>query len=138
MPGGRLAGALRLGLALAACLAVVVLTQLWAEQLFLEQTRTRAAAKLDLYASNLSGALGKYQSVPKLLALHSDVVELFQAPDDPAVRARANRLTETVNRLTGAEDRSDEHTSELQSLMRNPYAVFCLKKKRHNSQAHYW
>src|SRR3546814_10422352 len=25
--------------------------------------------------------------------------------------------------------RSDEHTSELQSLMRNPYAVFCLKKK---------
>src|SRR3546814_3861800 len=26
--------------------------------------------------------------------------------------------------------RSDEHTSELQSLMRIPYAVFCLKKKR--------
>src|SRR3546814_15172258 len=26
--------------------------------------------------------------------------------------------------------RSEEHTSELQSLMRNPYAVFCLKKKR--------
>src|SRR3546814_3659800 len=25
--------------------------------------------------------------------------------------------------------RSEEHTSELQSLMRNPYAVFCLKKK---------
>src|SRR3546814_2085322 len=27
------------------------------------------------------------------------------------------------------DDRSEEHTSELQSLMRNPYAVFCLKKK---------
>src|SRR3546814_7030931 len=26
--------------------------------------------------------------------------------------------------------RSEEHTSELQSLMRNSYAVFCLKKKR--------
>src|SRR3546814_1946912 len=26
-------------------------------------------------------------------------------------------------------DRSEEHTSELQSLMRNSYAVFCLKKK---------
>src|SRR3546814_10121793 len=25
--------------------------------------------------------------------------------------------------------RSEEHTSELQSLMRNPYAVYCLKKK---------
>src|SRR3546814_7616871 len=27
--------------------------------------------------------------------------------------------------------RSEEHTSELQSLMRISYAVFCLKKKRH-------
>src|SRR3546814_3402490 len=30
---------------------------------------------------------------------------------------------------TGA-GRSEEHTSELQSLMRNSYAVFCLKKKK--------
>src|SRR3546814_5236012 len=29
----------------------------------------------------------------------------------------------------GADDRSEEHTSELQSLMRISYAVFCLKKK---------
>src|SRR3546814_6084735 len=28
--------------------------------------------------------------------------------------------------------RSEEHTSELQSLMRNSYAVFCLKKKNEN------
>src|SRR3546814_10262617 len=28
-------------------------------------------------------------------------------------------------------DRSEEHTSELQSLMRISYAVFCLKKKQH-------
>src|SRR3546814_2005726 len=28
--------------------------------------------------------------------------------------------------------RSEEHTSELQSLMRISYAVFCLKKKTHN------
>src|SRR3546814_4240689 len=28
--------------------------------------------------------------------------------------------------------RSEEHTSELQSLMRNSYAVFCLKKKTNN------
>src|SRR3546814_4393982 len=31
------------------------------------------------------------------------------------------------NRMTS---RSEEHTSELQSLMRNSYAVFCLKKKK--------
>src|SRR3546814_8620676 len=30
--------------------------------------------------------------------------------------------------------RSEEHTSELQSLMRNSYAVFCLKKKKYNSE----
>src|SRR3546814_1537877 len=30
----------------------------------------------------------------------------------------------------GRVSRSEEHTSELQSLMRNSYAVFCLKKKK--------
>src|SRR3546814_6020402 len=29
--------------------------------------------------------------------------------------------------------RSEEHTSELQSLMRNSYAVFCLKKKKEDT-----
>src|SRR3546814_16794362 len=29
--------------------------------------------------------------------------------------------------------RSEEHTSELQSLMRNSYAVFCLKKKKYKN-----
>src|SRR3546814_1144391 len=32
----------------------------------------------------------------------------------------------------GEGPRSEEHTSELQSLMRNSYAVFCLKNKKHN------
>src|SRR3546814_3397534 len=32
---------------------------------------------------------------------------------------------------TRALSRSEEHTSELQSLMRISYAVFCLKKKKH-------
>src|SRR3546814_8207617 len=31
----------------------------------------------------------------------------------------------------GLQLRSEEHTSELQSLMRISYAVFCLKKKKH-------
>src|SRR3546814_4194351 len=33
--------------------------------------------------------------------------------------------------------RSEEHTSELQSLMRNQYAVFCLKKKKPNIKKQY-
>src|SRR3546814_6254177 len=52
-----------------------------------------------------------------------------------------NRLSYTANfmRMTfgvPAEDyRSEEHTSELQSLMRSSYAVFCLKKK-HKHKTH--
>src|SRR3546814_5080910 len=36
-----------------------------------------------------------------------------------------------------AHDRSEEHTSELQSLMRLSYAVFCLKKKRKTHNRHH-
>src|SRR3546814_2977762 len=36
----------------------------------------------------------------------------------------------SARRRTLSLDRSEEHTSELQSLMRRSYAVFCLKKKR--------
>src|SRR3546814_6639654 len=36
------------------------------------------------------------------------------------------------DRSSAGTKRSEEHTSELQSLMRISYAVFCLKKKKHN------
>src|SRR3546814_3591580 len=42
-------------------------------------------------------------------------------------------------RASGVEDwanRSEEHTSELQSLMRISYAVFCLKKKKRQTTHH--
>src|SRR3546814_4545582 len=47
-----------------------------------------------------------------------------------------NSMTETIvwssDKLQKLETtRSEEHTSELQSLMRISYAVFCLKKKKH-------
>src|SRR3546814_5422310 len=43
-----------------------------------------------------------------------------------AVMAAADHLLD----LFDDDDRSEEHTSELQSLMRISYAVFCLKKKK--------
>src|SRR3546814_9785850 len=50
------------------------------------------------------------------------------------VRPRAFHAWAELDRhilyLSGG-DRSEEHTSELQSLMRISYAVFCLKKKKH-------
>src|SRR3546814_5775440 len=39
-------------------------------------------------------------------------------------------------RMTCAQPRSEEHTSELQSLMRISYAVFCLKTKNAHSNHH--
>src|SRR3546814_4982476 len=44
---------------------------------------------------------------------------------------RMGRVTYVVGFLSGR--RSEEHTSELQSLMRISYAVFCLKKKNNNT-----
>src|SRR3546814_1271231 len=46
----------------------------------------------------------------------------------------------TVHKAQGSEFdevRSEEHTSELQSLMRISYAVFCLKKKKHTKKDTY-
>src|SRR3546814_8191750 len=40
----------------------------------------------------------------------------------------------SVERACAATSRSEEHTSELQSLMRISYAVFCLKKKKTKKQ----
>src|SRR3546814_2027991 len=52
------------------------------------------------------------------------------------VEALANQLEATVETEGGypGTTRSEEHTSELQSLMRISYAVFCLKKKTQDSQ----
>src|SRR3546814_444994 len=54
------------------------------------------------------------------------------------LRAADADCTAACDRLYGQLQRSEEHTSELQSLMRNSYAVFCLKKKKtqHNNNLH--
>src|SRR3546814_3870395 len=51
-------------------------------------------------------------------------------------RARRVEASDAMlQRKAGARPRSEEHTSELQSLMRLSYAVFCLKKKKqHNTK----
>src|SRR3546814_3334014 len=68
---------------------------------------------------------------------------LFRSPPRPrpnqirrvseaASRAACLRVAETA----AAGARSEEHTSELQSLMRISYAVFCLKKKKTHYNTH--
>src|SRR3546814_5547783 len=57
-----------------------------------------------------------------------------------AGRCRVHRLRRRFandRRTFQHQRRSEEHTSELQSLMRISYAVFCLKKKKKSSQEPY-
>src|SRR3546814_2944843 len=56
-------------------------------------------------------------------------VELTQA-DQPEIILRAATEEPEVMPQPSAGLRSEEHTSELQSLMRISYAVFCLTKKK--------
>src|SRR3546814_5298302 len=58
---------------------------------------------------------------------------LFAASWSRAIRAvqiSCTRCPRISTRLASQSSRSEEHTSELQSLMRTSYAVFCLKKKK--------
>src|SRR3546814_5559256 len=52
----------------------------------------------------------------------------------PRSRALDSTIWARVSKSGGS--RSEEHTSELQSLMRISYAVFCLKKKPHQKKPH--
>src|SRR3546814_9860114 len=57
--------------------------------------------------------------------LLADMAEVHQALFIGAVTLH----TKVTSRIPQTDERSEEHTSELQSLMRISYAVFCLKKK---------
>src|SRR3546814_2708904 len=52
------------------------------------------------------------------------------AEPEPDTKAELAELKEQMAALQRKLDRSEEHTSELQSLMRISYAVFCLKKNK--------
>src|SRR3546814_4348757 len=59
------------------------------------------------------------------------LVLFAQIAADPRRNAVAQRHIDRPLQLQAVR-RSDEHTSELQSLMRISYALFCLKRKTHN------
>src|SRR3546814_2519875 len=68
----------------------------------------------------LAGRLGR----SKLAGIHVERGDEIRIEGDRSSVILDGELFET------SEGRSEEHTSELQSLMRISYAVFCLKKKK--------
>src|SRR3546814_9366114 len=67
-----------------------------------------------------------------LFAVIAAILWLWQAAVRRVVQAPALAVSAATGNLLPAiaGARSEEHTSELQSLMRSSYAVFCLKKKK--------
>src|SRR3546814_8576994 len=77
-------------------------------------------------------ATGQVVLFPGFLTLYQ---ESFDDPEDEDSK-RLPRLAQGDRPDLTKVDRSEEHTSELQSLMRSSYADFCLKKKSSQSQSH--
>src|SRR3546814_5999006 len=92
--------------------------------------RSREPGGIDLQPvalSEVNHVQRHHQRQGELLQLQNEakvIVEVRRVDHrNDGIRAALSRLT-----------RSEEHTSELQSLMRNSYAVFCLKKKKEDER----
>src|SRR3546814_7446663 len=98
---------------------------------------------VDLAINSLGNAAGITRGIAKNLGIGIKYAErfrigllisLFNEIIESAYPFQPSRLSGELQFfaelfLPGVRDRSEEHTSELQSLMRISYAVFCLKKK---------
>src|SRR3546814_1656165 len=94
--------------------------------------------EIALFQPDIAGNVGTILRTAACFGTPAHIVEpcgfpfsdaaLKRAGMDYAVRANVRRHPDW-----GAFERSEEHTSELQSLMRISYAVFCLKKKKRNN-----
>src|SRR3546814_2908325 len=92
-----------------------------------------AAGKAEPHASSAAEWLldNDYQIQRAILQIREDLPQEFYAKlpglgEGGLARPRIHQLAH----------RSEEHTSELQSLMRISYAVFCLKKKTQTTKKH--
>src|SRR3546814_8977557 len=115
--------------------------------LFLSQTssKRRFPCLPDLFLPDERGGLvnafaGRIDGHGHRHVLHLELVDRFHAQVFKSQhlcaldRARDQIGSTTHRHQIGGLVRSEEHTSELQSLMRISYAVFCLKKKKKNNQ----
>src|SRR3546814_3413032 len=92
-------------------------------------------------ASRAFGVLGLVVDEQRLRRRCAELPQALQ--EDRRIRLGQPKLRRTEHAVVEQREqrradrrqvvRSEEHTSELQSLMRNSYAVFCLKKKKYTT-----
>src|SRR3546814_3785401 len=75
-----------------------------------------------------AGSGGEAALAQRLRLLRQQLLDARGVVED--VGQLGARLRHDGRQVVEIEERSEEHTSELQSLMRISYAVFCLKKKK--------
>src|SRR3546814_1171935 len=88
------------------------------------------ASRSDLDVWGLTGVVN-WEASPafavKSITAYRSTKSFFKRDDDTPLQLIELQTEQTAKQFS----RSEEHTSELQSLMRISYAVFCLKKKKY-------
>src|SRR3546814_8409337 len=105
--------------------------QLTSARLYLERALSYRGKAGEIGSDFPSMALIYLSWTVQILGDQEAALKLFREAEAVARAQPAYRLTACLGNGC-ILFRSEEHTSELQSLMRISYAVFCLKKKRRN------
>src|SRR3546814_4105081 len=117
---------------IAGTMAAVELGRQYALPRVLHRAR-RAGEREDIGAARDHGAGARLDRRGADTLVAEPAKQLPEAGDVLAVEAAQRLGRHVAAGEAGAAGRSEEHTSELQSLMRISYAVFCLKKKKRNA-----
>src|SRR3546814_996599 len=97
----------------------------------LYETRVTSQAELDRRQNTYNTAKARLDSAQSQLRVAQNQMDYTE------LHADADGVITSISVEAGqVVSRSEEHTSELQSLMRISYAVFCLKKKKTNSTSY--
>src|SRR3546814_7274564 len=81
--------------------------------------------------AEIGGSIDRAEFHPREKAAGQHIVELLGVQDvEPVLEQETRYRRDNPRPVDTGQSRSEEHTSELQSLMRISYAVFCLKKKK--------
>src|SRR3546814_7926388 len=98
------------------------------DTLFPYTTLFRSGATVEITVTDQAGNEVSATATVRPDGTYEIEADLTGLVDGPLI-AEARVTDNNGNPLAATDPRSEEHTSELQSLMRISYAVFCLKKK---------